>query len=54
MLEDVLNLLARLPRVAALIYKNKYFDGKVPADDKSLDYSANFNRSLPFYLVVGG
>jgi len=46
--EDMLNLIARLPRVAALIYRNKYADGVVPEDDTSLDYSANFNRLLGF------
>jgi len=43
-LEDSLNLIARLPRVAALIYRNSFMDGKIVADDPGLDYSANFNR----------
>jgi len=46
--EDSLNLLARLPRVAALIYRNVYHDGNVVADNTSLDYSANFARLLGF------
>ena len=40
--EDVMNLIARLPEVCALIYQCTYHEGKVPAYDKSLDYSGNF------------
>ena len=40
--EDMMNLLARLPEVCALIYRCTYHDGVVPAYDKSLDYSGNF------------
>lgn len=46
--EDTLTLLARLPEVAARIYRNLYHDGKVAAHDSSLDYSANFNRMLGY------
>jgi len=46
--EDILNLIARLPECAALIYRNTYHDGVLPAADTSLDYSANFNRMLGF------
>jgi len=45
--EDMLNLIARLPKVCALIYRCAYFDGVVK-EDKSLDYSANFCRMLGF------
>jgi citrate synthase len=47
-LEDCLDLLARLPRVAALIYRNTYFDGKIADYDSSLDYSKNFNHMLGY------
>lgn len=47
-LEDVLDVIARLPRISAIIYRNLYADGKVCEDDASLDYSANFNRLLGF------
>lgn len=47
-LEDTLNCIARLPRIAALIYRNVFKDGKIKADDTSLDYAANFNRLLGF------
>lgn len=46
--EDALNLIARLPRIAALIFQCSFKNGQVPADDPSLDYSANFARLLGF------
>lgn len=47
-LEDSLNLIARLPEVAALIYRCSFKDGQMSAPDNSLDYSARFNRMLGF------
>lgn len=44
--EDMMNLVARLPEVAALIYRVTYFDGKVSSQDTSLDYSGNFCKML--------
>jgi hypothetical protein len=44
--EDMLNLLARLPEVCALIYRTTYFDGVVPPRDTSVDYSGNFCKML--------
>jgi citrate synthase len=46
--EDMLNLIARLPEVAAIIYRNTYYDGVVPKYDRSLDYSGNFCKMLGF------
>ena len=46
--EDMLNVIARLPEVCALIYRCTYFDGKVAPYDSSLDYSANFSQMLGF------
>lgn len=46
--EDVMNLLARLPRVASLIYRNTFHDGTIADYDSNLDYSANFSRMLGF------
>ena len=46
--EDIMTLLARLPEVAARIYRNLYHDGKIVAHDSNLDYSANFNRMLGY------
>jgi len=47
-LEDCLDVIARLPEVAALIYRTKFHDGVVAPADTSLDYAANFNRMLGF------
>lgn len=47
-LEDLLTLVARLPEVAALIYRCTFKDSKVTPYDSSLDYSANFCRMLGF------
>jgi len=47
--EDVLDLVARLPTVAAHIYRASFKDGKLAAPyNAGLDYSANFNRMLGF------
>ena len=47
--EDVLDLMARLPTAAALIYRNTFHGGKPGAAyNASLDYSANFARMLGF------
>lgn len=46
--EDCMNLIARLPEVAAIIYRTSFHDGKVAPYDESLDYSANFNRMLGY------
>jgi len=47
-LEDVIDVVAKLPRVAALIYRNTYHDGTIADYDSSLDYSANFARMLGY------
>jgi citrate synthase len=46
--EDILNVIARLPEVCALIYRCTYKDGVVASYDSSLDYSANFCRMLGY------
>jgi citrate synthase len=46
-LEDVLSVVAKLPEIAATIYRNVYFDGIVQKDS-SLDYSGNFCRMLGY------
>jgi citrate synthase len=45
-LEDALNLTAKLPVIAAFIYRLKYGDGKTPKYDAKLDYGANFARMM--------
>lgn len=49
-LEDVLDVIAKMPEIAALIYRCTFADGKLGAghDDASLDYSARFNRMLGY------
>ena len=44
--EDTMNCVARLPRVAAYIFRRSFFDGKHIAPDTSLDWAANFAHML--------
>jgi citrate synthase len=44
--EDTMNLLARLPRVAAYIYRRTYFKGDHIPPDISLDWAGNFAHML--------
>ena len=44
--EDVMNCIARLPRVAAYIFRRTFFDGEHIAPDTSLDWAANFAHML--------
>jgi citrate synthase len=46
--EDSMNLIARLPEVAAYIYRRKYKGGKSIASDPSLDWGANFAHLLGY------
>lgn len=46
--EDSMNLIARLPVVAAAIYRNTYKDGKLAKVDPKLDWGANFARMLGY------
>lgn len=46
--EDSLDLIAKLPTAAALIYRNVFHDGVVAPTDASLDYAANFAKQLGF------
>jgi len=46
--EDILDVFAKLPVIAAKVYRNSYFDGVVAPVDASLDYSGNFCRMLGF------
>jgi len=46
--EDSIDLIARLPEVAARIYRNTYKDGRLKRETH-LDWSANFNRMLGFH-----
>ena len=44
--EDCMNLIARLPRVAAYIYRRTYHDGTHIQPDFSLDWAGNFAHML--------
>ncbi|MDF1864013.1 MAG: citrate (Si)-synthase [Saprospiraceae bacterium] len=44
--EDAMNLIARLPRIAAYIYRRTYHNGDHIAPDISLDWGANFAHML--------
>ena len=44
--EDTMNLIARLPRVAAYIYRRTYHGGKHILPDISLDWAGNFAHML--------
>lgn len=46
MLEDSLNLTAKLPIIAAFIYNLKYRNGEIPKIDPNLDWGANFAHML--------
>ncbi|MEX0967615.1 MAG: citrate (Si)-synthase, eukaryotic [Bacteroidia bacterium] len=48
MFDDVINLIGRLPRVAAYIYRRTYKDGKHIEPDDSLDWAANFAHMLGY------
>ena len=45
--EDILDVFAKVPEIAAIVYRNVYFDGKIEKD-LSLDYSGNFCRMLGY------
>jgi citrate synthase len=44
--EDVMNLLARLPEIAAFIYRLKYRDGDIIAPNPDLDLGGNFAHMM--------
>jgi len=46
--EDSMDLIAKLPTVAAIIYRNLYRDGSVSAIDPNLDWSANLAKMLGY------
>ncbi len=48
MYEDVMNLIAKLPRIAAYIFRRTYFHDEHIEPDKNLDWSANLAHMLGF------
>ena len=47
-LEDACNLVAKIPTIAAIIYRNVYRDGKVCDLDPSLDLAGNYSNMLGY------
>lgn len=48
MYEDAMNLIARLPRLAAYIYRRTYHNGEHIEPDPTLDWAGNFAHMLGF------
>lgn len=46
--EDAMNLISRIPRVAAIIYRHKYRNSKLIEPDMSLDWAGNYGHMLGF------
>jgi len=46
--EDTMNLVARLPEVASLIYNESFTGAETPAYDHDLDYGGNYARMMGF------
>ena len=46
MLEDSLNLIAKLPEIAAYIYRLKYKNGDIISPDPNLDWAGNFAHMM--------
>ncbi len=46
--EDIMDLIAKLPRIAAYIYRRKYHDNKQISADKSLDWAANLAHMMGY------
>lgn len=43
-----MNLLAKIPRVAAIIYRHKYKNGQLIQQDETLDWAANYSHMLGY------
>ena len=43
-----MDLIAKLPTLGSIIYRNTYYDGVVEAIDPNKDWSANFSSMLGF------
>lgn len=46
--EDVIEIIAKLPSICSLIYRNKYYDGNLKECSTNLDYAGNFCMQLGF------
>lgn len=50
-MEDSIDIIAKLPAIAALIYRNVYKAGKVIEADSKLDWAANLSHMMGAPLV---
>lgn len=46
--EDSMDLIAKLPAVASMIYRTTFYDGEVPPLDSGLDWSANYANMMGY------
>lgn len=46
--EDAMNLVAKVPRVAAIIYRHKYHNSQLIEADNTLDWAGNYSHMLGF------
>lgn len=46
--DDAMDLIAKLPTLASVIYRDSFYDGKMGAIDPSKDWSANFCSMLGY------
>jgi citrate synthase len=46
--EDSLNLLAKIPRLAARVYRHKYYNNDFIKADNSLDWAGNYAHMLGY------
>lgn len=46
MFEDAMNMVAKLPGIAAYVYRRKYFDDKPNSPDPNLDWGSNFAHMM--------
>jgi citrate synthase len=43
-----MNLIAKIPKLAAIIYRNNYFNGKIIESDDSLDLAGNYSHMMGY------
>jgi len=43
-----MNLIAKIPRIAAIIYRHKYHNGNIIEADESLDWASNYAHMMGF------
>lgn len=46
--EDAMNLIAKIPKLAAIIYRNTYFEGKLIESNDNLDLAGNYAHMMGY------